>query len=212
MAAHVSEAGNEALVGVFEGEFGLDTKLAGHVDRGEKKVPEFVLEPLRIARFQFGGQLGKLLLEFFDHPRSVRPVEADSGGFLLDVGRADEGGQGAGNILHDGGSGTLFLALDLFPLPEDGLGVACFGIAEDMRVTPDKFLAGVAGGIFKGEGTTFGGQIGVENDLKQNVAEFLAQIGIIGFGNGVDGFAGFLEESGAEGFVGLLAVPWAAFG
>jgi hypothetical protein len=52
----------------------------------------------------------------------------------------------------------------------------------------------------------------VENDLEQNVAEFLAQIGIIGFGNGVDGFAGFLEKSGAEGLVGLLAVPWAAFG
>ena len=52
----------------------------------------------------------------------------------------------------------------------------------------------------------------MENDLEQNVAEFLAQIGIIGFGNGVDGFAGFLEESGSEGFVGLLAVPWAAFG
>ena len=46
---HVSETGNEALVGVFEGEFGLDTELAGHVHRGEKKVSEFVLEPLRIA-------------------------------------------------------------------------------------------------------------------------------------------------------------------
>ena len=38
----------------------------------------------------------------------------------------------------------------------------------------------------------------MENDLEENVAQFLAQIGIIGFGNGVDGFAGFLEESGAE--------------
>jgi hypothetical protein len=43
-----------------------------------------------------------------------------------------------------------------------------------MRVTPDKFLAGVPGGILKGESTTLGGQIGVENDLEQNVAEFLA--------------------------------------
>jgi hypothetical protein len=48
--------------------------------------------------------------------------------------------------------------------------------------------------------------------LEEEVAEFLAEVGVIRVGDGVDRFAGFLEESGAQGLVGLLAVPRAAIG
>jgi hypothetical protein len=100
----------------------------------------------------------------------------------------------------------------LLPLAEDGLGVGGVDVTEDVGVTTDEFLAGVLRGVLEGEGSAFGGEIGVENDLEEEVAEFLAQVGVIGFGDGVDGLAGFLEESGAEGFVGLLAVPRATLG
>jgi hypothetical protein len=97
-------------------------------------------------------------------------------------------------------------------LTEDGLGVAGIAIAEDVRVAADEFFAGVLRGVFEGEGATFGGEVGVENDLEKEVAEFLAEVGVIGFGDGVDRFAGFLEETGAEGLVGLFTVPRAALG
>jgi hypothetical protein len=97
-------------------------------------------------------------------------------------------------------------------LTEDGLGVAGIAIAEDVRVAADEFFAGVLRGVLEGEGATFGGQVSVENDLEKEVAEFLTQIGVIGFGDGVDRFTGFLEETGAEGLMGLFAIPRAAFG
>jgi len=68
------------------------------------------------------------------------------------------------------------------------------------------------GRVLKGESATFGREIGVENNLEEKIAEFFAQIGVIGLGDGVDRFAGFLEETGAEGFVRLLAVPRTALG
>ena len=171
-----------------------------------------MFESLGIAGIEFGRQLGEFFAEFFDDADGVGPVEADAGGFFLDVGGADEGGEGARDAVHDGGAVGLFLALDLLPLAEDGLGVVRVGFAEDVGVAADEFFAGFAGGILEGEGAAFGGEVGVENDLEQEVAEFFAEVGIVGLGDGVDRFAGFLEKSGTEGFVGLLAVPRTAPG
>jgi hypothetical protein len=130
----------------------------------------------------------------------------------LDVGRADEGGESAGDAIHDGCALALFFAFDLLPLAQDRARVGCVAVAEDVRVAADKFFAGVLRGVLESEGAAFGGKVGVEDDLKQKVAEFLAEVGVIGIGDGVNGLAGFLEESGAEGFVGLLAVPRATVG
>jgi hypothetical protein len=100
----------------------------------------------------------------------------------------------------------------LLPLAQDRARVGRVAVAEDVRVAADKFLAGVLCGVLESEGAALGGKVGVEDDLEQKVAEFLAEVGVIGIGDGVNGLAGFLEESGAEGFVGLLAVPRATVG
>jgi hypothetical protein len=92
------------------------------------------------------------------------------------------------------------------------LGVGGINIAEDVGVAADEFLTGVLRGVFEREGSAFGGEVGVENDLKEEVAEFFAEVGVIRVADGVDRFAGLLEESGAEGFVGLLAVPRTTLG
>jgi hypothetical protein len=97
-------------------------------------------------------------------------------------------------------------------LAKDGFGVGGVDVTEDVGVSADEFFAGVARGIFQGEGATLGGEVGMKDNLKEKIAEFFAEIGIIGIADGVDGFAGFLKESGAEGFVGLLAVPRTALG
>jgi hypothetical protein len=96
-------------------------------------------------------------------------------------------------------------------LAEDGLGIGSINIAEDVGVAADEFFAGVSRRVLEGEGSAFGGEVGVENDLEEKVAEFFAQVGVIRVADGVDRFAGFLKKSGAKGFVGLLAVPRATF-
>jgi hypothetical protein len=206
------EAGDEALVGVFEGEFGLDAEFAGHVDGGKEEVAEFVLESLGITGFKFEGKFGQLLTEFVDDSGRIWPVEADAGGLFLDIGGADEGGEGARDAVHDGHLPAFLFTFDLFPLAEDRLGVGGINVAENVRVAADEFLARLAGGVLQSEGSAFGGEIGVEDDLEEEITEFFAEVGVIRVADGVDRLAGFLEESGAEGFVGLLAVPGATFG
>jgi hypothetical protein len=92
------------------------------------------------------------------------------------------------------------------------LGVGGVNIAEDMGMSPNELFAGMARGVLEGEGAAIGGEVGVKDDLEQEVAEFFAEVGVIGIADGVNRFAGFLEESGAEGFVGLFAVPRTTFG
>jgi hypothetical protein len=62
----------------------------------------------------------------------------------------------------------------LLPLAEDGLGVGGVNIAEDVGVSPNELFAGMAGSVLEGEGAAFGGEVGVKNDLEEEVAEFLA--------------------------------------
>jgi hypothetical protein len=59
-------------------------------------------------------------------------------------------------------------------LAQDRLGVGGVDVAEDVGVAADEFFAGVARGILESEGTAFGGEVGVENDLEEEITEFLA--------------------------------------
>ena len=206
------EAGNEALVGALESQLRLHAELARHIDRGEKDIAHLVLKASRVPVIQFGAQLGQFLAEFVDDTRRIRPIEPDTSGFLLDVGRADEGRECARDSVHHRGFFTLLGAFDLFPLPQNGPGVSGIAIGEDMRVTPDEFLAGVLRGLLESERAAFRGEVGVEDDLQKKISQFFAQIGVIRPVDGVDRFAGFLEQARAQRFVGLLAVPRAALG
>jgi hypothetical protein len=96
-------------------------------------------------------------------------------------------------------------------LAEDRLGVGGINIPENMGVSADELFARLAGGVLQSEGSAFGGEIGVEDDLEEEIPEFLAEVGVVRVADGVDRLAGFLEESDAEGFVGLLAVPRTTF-
>jgi hypothetical protein len=75
----------------------------------------------------------------------------------------------------------------------------------------DELLAGMMRSVFEGEGSAFRGEIGVKDDLEEQISEFFAQVGVIRVADGIDRLAGLLEEPGAEGFVCLLAVPRTTF-
>jgi hypothetical protein len=52
----------------------------------------------------------------------------------------------------------------------------------------------------------------VEEDLEEEIAEFLCEFDVVGGIERVEDFVGFFDEIGAEGGVRLFAVPGAAAG
>jgi hypothetical protein len=54
--------------------------------------------------------------------------------------------------------------------------------------------------------------LGVEENLKKEIAELFGEFRVVSTVEGVENFVGFFNEVGAEGGVGLLAVPGAAIG
>ena len=86
---------------------------------------------------------------------------------------------------------------------------------EDVRVPADEFVDQARGDVVEGPALLGGqllGESGVEGDLEQHVAEFLAQrVGILLLDGGV-GLVALLEQVRREGEMGLLRVPGTAAG
>jgi hypothetical protein len=111
------------------------------------------------------------------------------------------------------GACGFFSFFEFVPFFQDfGGGVDWAGGAEDVRVAADELVIDAADDIVEGEGGAFGGELGVEDDVEQEVAEFLLEEGIIGGVDGFEDFVSFFEELGADGLVGLLLVPGATAG
>ena len=87
-----------------------------------------------------------------------------------------------------------------------------FDVAEDVGVAANHFVVDFADNVVDGEAALFGGDLGVEEDLKEEVAEFFGEFGVVAGVEGVEDFVGFFDEIGAEGGVGLFSVPGAAAG
>ena len=64
----------------------------------------------------------------------------------------------------------------------------------------------------KVEAPLLGGELRVEDGLEQQVAEFLAQVGVVAGVDRRDDFVRLLQQPGAQRGVRLLAVPRAAAG
>ncbi len=81
-----------------------------------------------------------------------------------------------------------------------------------MGVAADELFADLGDDFVKGEGVAFARHLGVHNDVEQDVAKLLAEVGVVGLVDGLDDLVTLLDEGGAEAGVGLLAVPGAAIG
>ena len=101
---------------------------------------------------------------------------------------------------------------DDFPVAEDFGGILGALLAEDVRMAANHFFVNFGDDVGDGEAAFLAGDLRVEEDLKKEVAEFFGEFGVIGAIEGVEDFVGFFDEIGAEGGVGLFAVPRAAAG
>ena len=207
------ETRGEFGVGGSEEDFGIVAKFAGEVDDAEKEVADFFGNPGFISRSKFRFGFGEFFTDFFQNPGSVRPVESNLGGFLLELGSARESGEGLGNAVEEGlGAVAFFSPFDFVPLLENGGGIAHVAVTIDVGMSADEFLGNAVGDGVEVESISFGGDFAVEDHLEEEIAKFLAHVlGVIRL-QGFERFVGLLNEIGAKGNVGLFLIPRASTG
>lgn len=82
-----------------------------------------------------------------------------------------------------------------------------FSVAKNVGVPAHEFVANSAGDIFERKPFAFGRQLRVEDNLEQDIAQFLRHMREVCAVDGVEQFAAFLDQMGAKRFMGLLPVP-----
>jgi hypothetical protein len=167
-----------------------------------------------------------LFVEFVEDAVSGVPVEADTGGFAGELKSFEERGQRAGDAVekrlglgglpagsrrYEGFGGAL-LSFDDFPVAEDFGGVFSALGSEDVGMAANHFLVDFADDVGDVEAAFFAGNLRVEENLEEKVAEFFGEFGVVGAIHGIEDFVGFFDEIRAECGVCLFAIPGAAFG
>jgi len=106
-------------------------------------------------------------------------------------------------------SGFFFL-LELMPAFEDLGGGDDSFLAKNMGVTTDKFFGQLLGDRPEVEGLTLLGELGVKDDVEEDIAEFLPKRLVIALVNGFEKFVDLLQNHRPKSPMGLLAIPRAA--
>ena len=106
--------------------------------------------------------------------------------------------------------GEALLCLDNLPVTEDSRGVLGALFAEDVRVAANHLLVDFPDHVSYGEAAFFLSDLGVEQHLEKEVAEFFGEFGVIAGLEGIEDFVGFFDEIGSERSVSLFAIPGAA--
>ena len=104
----------------------------------------------------------------------------------------------------------LFLGLDPLPQALDRLGGLALGVGKDVRMAADQLGGDGLDHVGEIEGALLLRHAGVENDLQQQIAEFVLEPVEIAARDGVGHLIGFLERVGRDGGESLLEVPRAA--
>ncbi len=78
-----------------------------------------------------------------------------------------------------------------------------------MGVAADNFSTQAVDHVGHGEEPLFPGDLGMENNLVENVAQLFFEIFHVAFPNGLGHFGGLFPKMFEEGFVGLFSVPGA---
>jgi hypothetical protein len=81
-----------------------------------------------------------------------------------------------------------------------------------MRMAANQLLADALDDIFKIECPPLASHVGVHDDMKQEVAELLAQIRIVRLLDRFNRLVALFDQGGAKAFVRLLTIPWTASG
>ena len=102
---------------------------------------------------------------------------------------------------------VLFGLFDFFPVRPDFAHVLDFRLAKDVRMPAHQFLHDQPADFFEIKRAPLLRQLAVENNLHQQIAEFLGHFVVVVRLDGVNQFIDLLDGMAAERAMVLLAVP-----
>lgn len=102
-----------------------------------------------------------------------------------------------------------FFRFDLFPASQDFFAIICGKLAKNMGMAALQFVADGSADIVKIEAAFFLRHLRVKHHLKQQVAQFAAQIVKILTRNRIQYFISFFKRIGRNTGKGLFFIPWA---
>ena len=145
----------------------------------------------------------------------IVPLETGAGHAVLHQLGCGQGGQGGGDAVHRGlprSGGGPFLGFDALPVALHFAGVRHRFAGEYVGMAPDQLAVDAGDHVADGEMPGFVGDVGVKGDLDQQVAQlFRKRRRVVGV-DGLQYFAGFLQQVALQRLVGLLPAPRAAAG
>jgi hypothetical protein len=95
---------------------------------------------------------------------------------------------------------------------QDRVRIGAMVAREHVRMSSHKLFRDAARDIFECKLSTFMGDLRMENDLQQKIAEFLLQVCVIAGLDRRDNLVSFLDQTGSQRAVRLLTVPWTSAG
>ncbi len=201
---HAFEPALEGRVCSLQSGFGLDAQVPGQVGHDEEDITHLGAGPLRRGRLavdEFLLEFIHLLAHLGHDIGGFAPVEAD-GRRLLGHAKCLEEGRESGGDAIEGRRRLLVGALvtfDVLPVAENFIGILDLEIAEYVGVAPDHLVADPVADVIEIEPAVFPTDAGHEDDLKQEIAEFLAKLGRFVGSDGLGHFVRLLEEIGGKG-------------
>ena len=186
--------------------------MPAEVGHHEEQVAEFFFDLVGVAA-DFGDKFSGFLGDLVQDMGGVGPVKADAGGAFLQFDRAQERGKADGNPVQRTALclGRAFGGLDGLPVDRLLFGrlVAAFG-AKDVGMARDHLVRHLVGHVVEVEQAPFGGDLGVEDGLEQQVAQFSLQL-VPGLAlDGIGDLVGLFDGIGRDRREILFYIPGAA--
>src|SRR6266852_5822331 len=164
---------------MFKCYFRVEPKETGKIDDDEQEVAYFFLATLAVRLVEGHAQLGGLLAQLGEDAFDGLPVKAYLSGAPGQLVCLHERGEASGdaiedrgNQLHWRGGFLLLFRLQLRPVFQDLFGSVGFDRAENVRVPANHLVVDAGDYVRDVETSCFPGDIGVEEDLEEQVTEF----------------------------------------
>lgn len=218
----------EALGGLAEGDLGIDLLGARELDRGEEKLTDAFVEPLRavfgkLVRLAFRALLGDRVLDVADLANqrrerlpAVHAIGA-AGRAAQHLSRIAQRGQVLGQV-GEHLCAALLRALDRVPVLAHLRRSARLGrklrqagrfVPEDMRMAPDQLLDRAARDGAEVALAALLEQEREEVDLEQDVAQLVLEFRGIARMSGIGELVRLLDGVRDDAALVLLTIPWA---
>jgi hypothetical protein len=213
-----AETALEFGVGTAQGLLGIKLHMPREIGHGEKQIADLIGQPVAAGTIDhFSFYLSEFLGNLIENLSRFRPIEADPRGAFLQLGGPGQGGQGerqavelaGGRPLGSGLCGPLARFL-LFPGQRLGTGAGHGAIGEHMGMPADHLVVERPNNVVEAIEPALARHLGVEHDLKHQVAQLALEFVHLAALDGIGDFIGFLDRVRDDGREVLLEIPGTA--